>query len=241
MKSKRFIAGLLACLLLGTGLAYADWTAPDANLAAYEAQYGEAAEEYKAIRYGADGEAIATAKETLAAFGFFPYKVSNNYYRTLETALRVFETQLRLGGDGSTLSPLVQAILADKANLPRAISPAIDVYDHSWEPDGKSFTAYTFARLSRTGVQTDTRVGFYGVITAMASASGDYTYCVQLEDDPEKIVYVTYEPLPRTTVYQVGDAVAVFGVTQGEQSFDAYLGMETPALLVKADRVGYAP
>lgn len=236
----RWLAALLALLVLAGAPAKADWTAPDANLSKYQDEYGEASEGYKRIRYGAEGAQIAEIKEKLATLGFFGNRISNNYYRTLETAIQVFAGQLRIGGDGSEITPLMQAMLADSANLPRAISPAIDVFEYSWEPNGTSYTAYTYARVTRSSVVQDTKVGFSGKIVAAHSSGNSYTYAIQMENDPAKLVYTTYQPLPRTTVFQQGDEVSVFGTTQGEQSM-GYDGMTEQAVLVNADRIGFAP
>lgn len=239
MHSKRFLILFIACVL-AAGVAWADWTGPEANLAAYEKEYGEASEAYKLIKYGAESEAVGKIKEILSDLGYFGNRLSNNYYRTLETAVRVFAGQLRIGGDGSEITPLMQAMLADPGNMPRAISPAIDVYAYSWEPTGNTYDAYTYSRITRKGVQEDAMVGFSGRIAFSTSDGGVHYYAVEMEEDAEKLVYVSYAPLPRTTVFQTGDSVAVFGVTKGLQSL-SYEGMEEEVLLVTADRVGYSP
>lgn len=235
----RWMALLAAlCLLLGS-VAVADWTAPDANLSQYEEQYGQAAESYRRIRYNDSSEQVAAIKQTLAGLGYFPYRVSNNYYRTLQTAIRVFAGQMRIGGDGSEITPLMQAMLANPSALPQAISPVIDVYEYGWEPNSSTYTAYTYARVTRTSVQQSTKVGFEGRIQSAQQSGGIWYYTVIMENDPEKMIYVSYSPLPRTTVFQAGDSIAVFGVTQGMQSLP-YTGMSASLLLVAADRVGYA-
>lgn len=239
MKIKWLPLLLAAALALSATAAIADWTEADANLAYYERLYGEASEAYKTLKYGNESDAIGQIKETLSLLGYFPGRMSNTYYRSLETAVRVLATQLRIGGDGREITPLLQAIIADTANLPRALVQAIDVTAYSWEESKSAYTAYTFARLSRSGVRTDTNVGFAGEILLSVFDAKGYHYAVQMEDDPEKIVYVTYNPPARTTVFQPGDRVSVFGVTKGEQSL-THDGMEKPALLVSADRIGYA-
>ncbi len=236
--AKRLLAGLLSVLLL-PAIASADVTPKDANLAKYQEQYGEASAEYKRLRYGAEDGAIVGIKEALATLGYFPHRASANYYRTLEIAMRVFYQQMRIGGDGTEITPLAQAMLVDAASLPEAISPVIDVGPYSWDPDSGNYTAYTYARVSRSGVASGTSVGFAGQITATARDGAKYYCAVQMEGDPAKVVYVAYQPLPRTTVFQAGDSVAVFGVTQGQQSLP-YEAMSATALLVSADRVGYA-
>lgn len=239
----RRLRQVLALVLIGcltAGAAGADWTSPTANATAYEAQYAEAAEAYKSIRYGAESARVAAVKEALATLGYFPYQPNNNYNRTLQRALRLFVTQMRIGGDGEEITPLMQAMLEDADSLPRAISPAISLSEYTSDTDASGYTPYTFTRLSRSGVQQSTKVGFQGRIVGWAVSANVYHYVVEMDDNPERHVYVRYEPLPRTTVYQPGDLVAVFGVTQGEQSLP-HDGMDTPALLVHADRVGYAP
>ncbi len=237
--TKRVMAVLLAAALLLGGAALADFTSPTANLTQYQAQYGEASAAYKTIKYGESGARITALKEALSGLGYFANRASENYYKTLEIAIRVFCQQMRIGGDGQSITPLAQAMLADAANMPRALSPALDIFAYSWEPNGTDYTPYTYARVTRTGVRTDTKVGFTGKIVITA-ANGATQYClVQMEDDPAKIVYVSYQPLPHTTVFQAGDSIAVFGVTQGQQAL-SYSGMQAIALLVKADRVGYA-
>lgn len=232
---RRGCALLLAALMLA-GTAAADWSEPDENLARYEAQYAEASEAYKRIRYNAESADIAKIKEALAKLGYFPYTISEKYHRTMVASLRVFVGQMRLGGDGNEITPLMQAMLADSASLPAAISPVIDVSDYMWEKEAD--TMYTYARLTRASVQTDTKVGFAGRVAACQTDGAAYWYAVEMESDPEKVVYVTYSPLPRTTVFQPGDSVAVFGTTRGEQSF-AWARMDQPALTVEADRIGY--
>lgn len=236
---KRWLAAILTLLLWIAASASAEWTAPDANLALYQERYGEASEGYKRIRYGAEGDNIAAIKEALSELGFFPYRISNNYYRTLEAAVRIFAGQLRIGGDGSEITPLMQAMLADSANLPRAVSPLIDVYEYSWEPNANTYTPYTYARVTRSSVVQGVKVGLSGKVVAIHGTGGTYTYAIEMENDPEKTVYATYQPLPRTTVFQPGDEVTLFGTTQGEQSF-AYAGMAGSAVTIAADRIGYA-
>jgi hypothetical protein len=232
------ICFLLVALLLLSSAALADWTAPDANLAQYTDVYAEVVEGYRLIKYGATGTHIATLKESLATLGYFPYRASENYYRTLETAIRLFTQQMRLGGDGQTITPLMQAMIADASHLPKALCPVLDLSSYSWQEEDTGFTAYTYARLTRTSVLEDTQVGFFGKITVAEKSGETYYYTIALEDDAQKHVYVAYQPLPRTTVYQAGDAVAVFGTTQGEQALP-YPGMDTAALYIKADRIGY--
>lgn len=240
MKKTKTAALLLAILMLTTITAHADWTTPEANLAHYQELYGEASEGYTRIRYNAQGPEVADIKQKLTELGFFAQRVTENYYRTLETSVRVFATQLRIGGDGSEVTPLMQAMLADTANMPHAISPAIDHFTYGWEANSTSYTAYTYQQLTRSSVTQGTRVGFQGKITAAKSSGGVWHYAITMENTPERVLYVTYQPLPRTTVFQSGDTVTVFGVTDGDQA-SPIEGMETPALTVAADRIGYAP
>lgn len=240
MIKTRSLFAVFIAIAVFSGVALADWTPPNANLTYYQSAYGEASEEYTRIRYGASGPQITAIKEALAGLGFFPYRITENYYRTLESAVRVFAGQLRIGGDGSEITPLMQAMLADAANMPRAVSPAIDHFAYGWEPSNSSYTPYTFSRLSRSGVAQNTRVGFQGTIQAYHLDAGTYTYAVAVDGNAESIVYVQYEPLPRTTVYQVGDSVAVFGTTDGTRAL-SYDGMDAEALVVSAAQVGYAP
>lgn len=235
----RRCAWLLLALLLLSGQALADWTAEDANVERYTQQYGAASEQYKRIRFNAEGERIVEIKEALASLGYFPYRISDNYYRTLEVAVRVFAGQMRIGGDGSEITPLMQAMLADSAAMPKAVSPLIDVSAYAWESSGNHNTWYTYARLTRSSVLTDTQVGFVGTVALCAVDGGQYRYVIVMEKDTEKAIYVTYQPLPRTTVFQEGDSVIVFGTTRGEDSF-AQAGMSKTALHVQADRIGYA-
>lgn len=242
MNTKRLAAVLAALLALAAAIpAVADWSGAQDNLSKYEALYGGDAEGYKAIRYNAQSSQVSKVKEALAQLGFFPYKISDNYYRSLEASIRVFAGQMRIGGDGSEITPLMQAMLADSANLPKAISPVIDVSEYSWEPDSSStsFTPYSYQRLNRTSVQNGTKVGFQGRIVASVYSGAVCYYAVQLDSsDADSRVYVTYEPLPQTTVFQTGDQVAVFGTTAGSQGL-GYEGMQEAALNVRADRVGY--
>lgn len=237
-RTLRWMAALL-CLCLLPAIAAADWTSPSANATAYEAQYGEAAEAYKAVRYGTESARVSDAKAALASLGYYPHSPNNNYNRTFQRALRLFLTQMRIGGDGEELTPLVQAMLADAANLPRALSPAINTSEYTADAETSGFTAYTFTRLSRSGVQQDTKVGFQGIIVGWSLDASVCHYVLEMGENPERRVYVRYTQLPRTTVFQPGDSVMVFGVTQGEQALP-YEGMETPALLVQAERIGYA-
>lgn len=233
---------ILAILLLGLAAApaLADWTPPEANLAHYRAEYGDAAENYRTIRYNASGQEITEIKEALTGLGFFAQRVTDKYLRTLETAVRVFAGQLRIGGNGSEITPLMQAMLKDAENMPRAISPAIDHFQYGWEQSTSSYAPYTYQRLTRSSVLTNTQVGFTGRIDRAVRTGGDFAYSIVMEGDPDQVVYVTYAPLPRTTMFQSGDVVAVFGVTQGEGSLP-HTGMETPLLTIAADRIGYAP
>lgn len=236
---KRSITAILMLLLLTPVIALAGWTSDTEHLSYYEDIYGEASEQYKTIKYGASGQNIVAIKETLASLGFFPYRASENYYRTLQAAIQAFCQQLRIGGDGQEITPLMQAILADSKNLPKAISPAIDIYAYSWESDSTQYISYTYARIMRSSVRTDTKVGFSGKLVSVVESGGVQHCVVEMENDPEKRVYVTYQPLARTTVFQPGDEIAVFGVTQNLQTL-SYEGMDEEHLMVAADRVGYA-
>lgn len=240
MIKRKTAAALLAIMILTTATALADWTAPDANLARYQDLYGEASEDYTRIRYNAQGPEVADIKQKLTELGFFAQRITENYYRTLETSVRVFATQLRIGGDGSEVTPLMQAMLADSTNMPQAISPAIDHFTYGWEANSASYAAYTYQQITRSSVTPGTKVGFQGKITAAESSGGVWHYTLSMENTPEKVLYVIYQPLPRTTVFQPGDTVAVFGVTEGAQS-STLASMDTPALTVTADRIGYAP
>lgn len=235
--TRKLFAALLATAML-CGAAAADWTAPDANLIPYAEKYAEAASEYRRLEYGATGSRIVEIKNALNALGYFPFRASEAYSRSLEVAMRLFYQQMRLGGDGRIITPLAQAMLLGGDTMPKAIAPAIDLSVYSWEPNGSAFTPYTYARVTRTSVREDVQVGFSGTLVAVAKSGGTYFYAVQMEDRAERIVYVSYTPLPRTTQFQTGDAVTVFGVTQGlaTPGFD---GMQTEALLVRADQVGY--
>ncbi len=235
---KRIVALLLGLLLIACP-ALADWSSPTENLAGFDAQYAEQLEQYKQIKYGEKGAKVTQIKETLSELGYYANIVSDNYYRTLEVAVRVFARQMKIGDSGQLITPLMQAMLADKAAMPRVIVPGINVFTYSYNPNGNDYTAYTFSQLTRANAQQDAKVGFSGVLLS-ATKVGAAQYCaVQLENDAKRIVYVAYEPLPRTTVFQPGDTVAVFGVTQGEQTF-TYDGMTEAAPFIRADRVGYA-
>jgi len=217
------------------------WGASEtAHLAQYEAAYGEAASAYRRIRYGAENAQVQKVKQALEDLGYFANRVNQSYYRTLEIAVRVFCQQLQIGGDGREITPLVQAMLADPAGLPRAISPAIDVYVYSEEKEEAQYVAYTYARLMRGNTLNQVRVTFIGVVGQVVHQGEAQVLALRMENDAEKQVYVRYEPLPRTTRFQVGDKVTVFGTTQGLQALPN-VGMDAERLLVSADRVGYAP
>lgn len=235
---KRIAAALIAVLIAVCATSLADWTAPEANLADFEARYGEQAARYKLIRYGEKGAKITELKDALANLGYFGHRNSENYYRTLAVAVRVFCAQMRIGGDGQSITPLVQAMIADAANMPKAISPGIDVFAYAYEPNGTDYTPYTYARLTRAAQRGRTQVGFSGKIVSTASAGGAQYCAVEMEQDPAMVVYVVYTPKPRTTVFQAGDTVSVFGFTAGEQSFP-YPNMAASATTVSADKVGY--
>lgn len=239
---KRWICLILG-LWLAAGVAVPAWAwgrSETDNLAKYEAIYGEAAKEYKRIRYGATNAQVEKVKQALTDLGFFTNRVNQSYYRTLEIAVRVFCQQLHLGGDGQTITPLVQAMLADPAGLPRAVSPAIDVYRYSESKEETQYVAYTYARLTRNNTLNQVPVAFIGTVAQAVEQGEAQVLAVQMENDADKRVYVRYEPLPRTTRFQAGDKVTVFGVTQGLQTLP-YQGMGAECLLVQADRVGYAP
>lgn len=241
MKKRAWAFCLAFCLAVTSGwAALADWSSSTARLADYTAVYGDAAESYKAIRYGAESAQVAAVKTSLSSLGYFPFAISNNYNRSLERAARLFATQMRIGGDGREITPLMQAMLADAANLPPAISPVINTTPYTSDPDSGGYVPYTYARVSRTNVREDTHIGFDGTITAWTREGDTCRYAVQMENDPQKVLYVTYRPLPRTTVFQPGDRVSVLGVTQGLASYP-YPGMTNEALTVAADRVGYTP
>jgi len=234
---KRFICVIAAMCLIGT--ACAAWSAEDANLAHYESIYGQATAKYQRIKYGANGNNIQAIKEQLASLGFFANRINQSYFRTLEIASRVFCQQMRIGGDGSEISPLMQAMLADAANLPRAICPGIDIYGYSRDTNTTQYVPYTYAYLIRANTRQDVKVGFVGHVDAVYEMQGTQVLSLRLDADVEKQVYVTYTPLPRTTRFQAGDDVSVFGVTQGLQVF-SYPGMEAEKLTIRADQVGYA-
>ena len=235
---KRACAALVALLLL-IGCAYADWSAPDLNLEKYTEKYAETIAKYKRLQYGASTPQVASLKEALAKLGFFPYLISENYYRTLETAIRLFVQQMRLDGDGREITPLVQAMILDTGKMPAAIVPVIDVLPYSGPGNDTNFAPYTYAQISRNSVLSGAQVSFRGKITAKAKSGGESYYAVQMEGDPAKRVYVAYQSPQHTTLFQPGDDVLVFGVTQGRQSLPQP-GMEEEALFVKADRVGYS-
>lgn len=239
---KRWIGLALAlCLAFGAALSAFAWgTSETENLAKYEAAYGEAASAYKRIRYGATSDQVEKAKQALEDLGYFANKVNQSYYRTLEIAVRVFCQQLHLGGDGREITPLVQAMLADPAGLPRAVSSAIDVYLYSEEQEEAQYVTFSYAQLMRNNTQNQTQVTFTGVVEQTVNQGEEQILMLQMENDSEKRVYVRYVPLPRTTRFQVGDKVAVFGMTQGLQALP-YQDMDAECLLVQADRVGYAP
>lgn len=241
MKNRVWALCLTLCLALTSACyALADWSAPTAQLDAYTAAYGDAAEGYKVIRYGAESAQVATVKAALATLGYFPFSTSNNYNRSLERAARLFATQMRIGGDGREITPLMQAMLADAANLPPAISPVVNTANYTSDSESGGYIPYTYARITRTSVQQDVSVGFDGTISAWILIGNTHYYAVQMDNDPQKVLYVAYQPLPRTTVFQPGDSVSVLGVTQGLQSYP-YPGMADAALTVAADRIGYTP
>lgn len=233
---KHWVAiGLALALLLSAAGGHA------LSQAEYEERYAQISAEYGRIRYGDTNEDIIPIKERLKELGYYAYNVNDRFHRTLEIALRVFCQQMGLEGDGRELTPLLQAILRNEPDLPAAISPQIDTSLYSYEPDGMTYTPYTYARLMRESVREQASVGFEGQIVQVAGGVDEpYLYAVQMEEDPEQIVYVSYQPLPRTTAFQAGDRVAVFGVTQGLTAV-AQMGTETQRLSVAADRVGFLP
>jgi len=234
---KRIIA-VLIIILVFTGSVAADWSSPTDNKEYYTQKYGKAAQSYARIRYGAKSDAVQRIKEQLNSLGYFDSRIDQNYGRTLEKASRVFCQQLRISGGGEEISALMQAMLSDPQNIPRAISPGINIYNYSRDGDQTAYTPYTFARLSRTNVRSQAQVGFQGQITSLTNEGSIQYIALRMEDNADRIVYIIYQPLPRTTRFQQGDRVAVFGVTQGIQSF-SYASMRTQRLTVKADRVGY--
>ncbi|MDR1569952.1 MAG: hypothetical protein LBS72_05635 [Oscillospiraceae bacterium] len=235
-----FVCALICLILVSIGgsAARADWSAADENLTRYAEKYSEAAENYTKLRYGANNETIQRIKQQLHDLGYFDNRIDQNYGRTLEKASRVFCQQLRIGGGGEEISALMQAMLSDPQNMPYAISPGINIYNYSRYGDQSAYTPYTFAQLSRSNVRTQTQVGFTGRIGAVFNEGSVQYISLRMEDNADYTVYVVYQPLPRTTRFQVGDRVAVFGETQGTQSL-AYEQMGSERLLVRADRVGY--
>lgn len=220
-------------------IADADWSAADENLEFYTQKYGSiAAANYKRISYGAKNDTIQKIKEQLQALGFFDNRVDQNFGRTLEKASRVFCQQMRIGGGGMEITALMQAMLTDSRSMPQAISPGINIYSYSLYGDQSAYTPYTYARLTRSNVRSQAQVGFAGRVDAVENVGSVQYIMLRMEDNKDNIIYIVYQPLPRTTRFQAGDRVAVFGVTQGLQSF-SYTGMTKERLVVKADRIGY--
>ncbi|GHU78320.1 hypothetical protein AGMMS49992_28720 [Clostridia bacterium] len=231
------ILALLLSLLMPT-LAAADWSASDANLALYEERYSSTVTDFKRIRYGAESNAVQTVKQQLHELGFFENRINTSFFRTLEIAARVFCQQMRIGTDGREVTPLMQAMLADSASLERAVSPAINIYTYSSTRDETKYLPFTYAQLQRTNVQKQSHVGLTGTVTHVANEGSVQYMAVVMEDRADRVIYLVYQPLPRTTRFQAGDSVSVFGVTQGMQSLP-YEGMLEEQLVVQADRVGY--
>ncbi|HML46320.1 MAG TPA: hypothetical protein PKE04_06175, partial [Clostridia bacterium] len=182
---KRWIGLALAlCLAFGAALSAFAWgTSETDNLAKYEAEYGEAASAYKRVRYGAANSQVEKAKQALSDLGYFANKVNQSYYRTLEVAVRVFCQQLHLGGDGRELPPLLQAMLAAPAGLPKAVSPAIDVYLYSEEQKETQYVAFTYAQLMRNNTQNQTQVTFAGVVELAAIQGEEQIMALQMESN----------------------------------------------------------
>lgn len=237
---RRFATATLAIMMAITLVplaALADWSAPEANLAALEEQYAQAIPDYKRIRYGAESDDVQRVKQQLRDLGFFDNRINTSYFRTLEIAARVFCQQARIGGDGREITPLMQAMLADPS-AQRAVSPGINIYTYSSTRDETKFLTFTFAQLQRPNTRIDASVGIRGRVVGVSNEGSIQYMSMMMEDRADRIVYIVYQPLPRTTRFQAGDAVAVFGVTQGMQSLP-YDGMREEQLLIQADRVGY--
>jgi len=186
---------------------------------------------------------VLRVKEALHELGYFENRMNPTYYRTLEVAARVFAQQMKLGGeskDGAEISPLMQAMLADWQNLPRAVCPNINIYLYSSTGDELQYLPFEWSRLQRSDTREGRSVGLQGVVGQVQDTGSLQLFVLWVGGDAARPVYVTYQPLPRTTRFQAGDKVAVFGVTQGFQAFEA-LGLDGEAVAVKADRVGYAP
>ncbi|MDR2657108.1 MAG: hypothetical protein LBB86_04705 [Oscillospiraceae bacterium] len=236
-KLAAIIVIVAAVVIVPPGITAADWSAPTANLAAYEAQYADVMTDYKRIRYGTESETVQRVKQQLRDLGFFDNRINTSYFRTLEIATRVFCQQMRIGGDGREITPLMQAMLADPSTQ-RAVSPGINIYTYSSTHDETKFLTYTYAQLQRPNTQRDASVGFTGTITYVSNEGSIQYMAMTMEGRSDWIIYLVYQPLPRTTRFQAGDAVAVFGVTQGSQSMP-YDGMAEERLTVQADRIGY--
>ncbi|GHU70291.1 hypothetical protein FACS1894184_15540 [Clostridia bacterium] len=228
---------ILIILTISPGLAAADWSAPTANLALYEERYADAVSEYKRIRYGTENDTVQRIKQQLNELGFFDNRINTSYFRTLEIATRVFCQQMRIGVDGRDITPLMQAMLADPTTQ-RAVSPGINIYTYSSTRDETKFLTFTYAQLQRPNTLQGASVGFTGTVKYVSNEGSIQYMAMTMEDRPDRIVYIVYLPLPRTTRFQVGDTVAVFGVTQGLQSLP-YDGMRDEQLVVQAERVGY--
>ncbi|MDR1598703.1 MAG: hypothetical protein LBS11_02340 [Oscillospiraceae bacterium] len=228
---------MIAAALIPPRAVLADWSAPTANLAAYEELYAREIQDYKRVRYGMESADVQRIKQQLRDLGFFDNRINTSYFRTLEIAARVFCQQTRIGGDGREITPLMQAMLADPA-AQRAVSPGINIYTYSSTRDETKFLAFTYAQLQRPNTQREASVGVKGKVAGVNNEGSVQYISMVMEDRADRIIYIVYQPLPRTTRFQAGDAVAVFGVTQGPQSLP-YDGMREERLVIQADRVGY--
>ncbi|MDR2505209.1 MAG: hypothetical protein LBD16_03790 [Oscillospiraceae bacterium] len=231
------LLALAIIVSLFANAALADWSSPSANQALYEAQYAEQIDSFTRLRYGSESAVVKRVKQQLSDLGFFTGRIDENYGKTLVKASAVFCQQMRITGGGNEISQLVQAMLADPSSMPRAISPGINIYEYSRSGDQSAYAPYNYAQMTTKNKQAQANVGFSGsVVNIVNVGSVQYMILKMLTD--EQIVYVTYQPLPRTTRFQVGDTVAVLGETNGFGSLEPE-GFAQERLCVTAVRVGY--
>lgn len=202
----------------------------------YIEKYTEAAKKYGRLRYGMVDKAVKVVKQQLKDLGYYNNRIDENYGKTLIKASRTFCQQLRIDGGGEGISPLFQAILADKDNVPYAISPAINIYTYSRYGDETVYTPFTFQQVSKA--KAGVSVGINGTIVSVVNQNTKQYYVVRMAGGDSNLVYVEYEPAPRTTRFQAGVRVAVFGKVNGGGSYE-YDGMGDTRVVIVGDRVGY--
>lgn len=231
----RVTAALLLCLLVASALA-SGWAQPGANQALYEEKYAEAKADLRAIPRGAANKQVRRFIDALTSLGYYVNRKDIDYGKTLEEAKRVFCLQMGVRDTPDVISPLVQAMLLDAGNMPRAHIQMLDVYDYSYDSTRALFTPYTYGQLS--GAKINKKVCFVGAVAGVSRGDAMH-YMLRMDGDDTRVVFVRHNRAALTTIFQPGDTVAVLGVYDGVKA-DARFPANGERPVVLADMIGFA-